>query len=60
MIGHQLLDSAVYPVDTLPSVLLLSDIIWVCLASFVLTVVATLMPAWLVSKHDPATVLKYE
>ena len=60
VVGFQLLDSAVYPVDSLPSLLLFSDVLLVCALSFSLTVFATLIPAWVVSKQDPASVLKYE
>lgn len=60
ILGFQLLDSAIYPVDALPSQLLFSDVILVCTMSFLLTVAATIAPAWVVSKHDPATVLSYE
>ena len=60
ILGFQLLDSAIYPVDALPSQLLFSDVILVCSMSFLLTVTATIAPAWVVSKHDPATVLSYE
>lgn len=60
LLGFQLLDSAIYPVDSLPSVLLFSDVGLVCFLSFALTVVATIIPAWVVSKQDPAAVLKYE
>ncbi len=60
LLGFQLLDSAIYLVDTLPSELLVSDVGWVALLSFLLTAIATLIPAWVVSKQDPASVLKYE
>lgn len=56
----QLLSSSIYYVNYLPSKLLWSDIIRVCLAAFLLCLLATLYPAWRAAKTQPAEALRYE
>ncbi len=54
------LDPEVYYIDEMPSDLRLADVVKVGVMSFVLSVLATLYPAWRASRTDPATALAYE
>lgn len=56
----QLLSSSIYYVNYLPSQLLWSDVVRVCLAAFLLCLLATLYPAWRAAKTQPAEALRYE
>ena len=56
----ELLSAEVYPVDFLPSQIRVSDIIGVSLGVFVLSVVATLYPAYRASRVQPAEALRFE
>lgn len=56
----KLLSSNVYYVNYLPSQLQWSDVWQICLASLVMTVIATLYPAWRAAKVKPAEALRYE
>ena len=55
-----LLSSNVYYVDFLPSKLVLSDVILVCVVALLISVIATLLPAWRASRCQPVEVLRYE
>jgi lipoprotein-releasing system permease protein len=50
----------VYPISTLPVLVLPSDVIFIALAATVITLVATLYPSWQAAKVDPAVALRYE
>ena len=54
------LDPAVYYIDEMPSDLRIPDVVKVGLMSFVLSILATLYPAWRASRTDPARALAYE
>ncbi len=54
------LNPEVYYIDEVPSDLRISDVVKVGLMSFVLSVLATLYPAWRASRTDPASALAYE
>lgn len=56
----QLIASDVYYVDYLPSQLLWSDVIKICCAAFIMSLLATLYPAWDASRTQPAEALRYE
>lgn len=56
----QFVKSSVYFINYLPSRIELSDVIHVCVIAFVLSIVATLYPAWLAFKTQPAEALRYE
>lgn len=56
----QLLSAEVYPVDFLPSQIRLGDIIGVSVGVFLLSVLATLYPAYRASKVQPAEALRFE
>jgi lipoprotein-releasing system permease protein len=50
----------VYPISTLPVLVLPSDVILIALSATVITLVATLYPSWQAAKIDPAVALRYE
>ncbi len=56
----QLLSAEVYPVDFLPSQIRISDILGVSVGVFLLSVLATLYPAYRASKVQPAEALRFE
>lgn len=56
----QLLSSNVHYVDYLPSRLEWQDIVKVCSTALLASMVATLFPAWLASRVQPADALRYE
>lgn len=58
--GLKLLSAEVYPVDFLPSQLRFSDIVWVSIGVLVLSVIATLYPAYRASRVLPAEALRSE
>lgn len=58
--GLQLLSSSVYYVNYLPSRIQAPDVIHICAAAFVMSLLATLYPAWRASKTQPAEALRYE
>jgi len=58
--GVQFLKSSVYFIDFLPSRIQASDIVKVCLIAFGLSIVATLYPAWIAFRTQPAEALRYE
>ncbi|MBS0351455.1 MAG: lipoprotein-releasing ABC transporter permease subunit [Proteobacteria bacterium] len=56
----QLIAESVYFVNYLPSKILFKDVIEVCLVAFGLSVVATIYPALIAFRTQPAVVLRYE
>lgn len=56
----QFLSSSVYFVNYLPSEVEWRDIAKICLASLLLSLVATIYPAWRAAKMDPVESLRYE
>ncbi|MBK8814406.1 MAG: lipoprotein-releasing ABC transporter permease subunit [Methylococcaceae bacterium] len=54
------LPADVYYISDLPSKLLWSDVTTIALMAFVLSLIATIYPAWQASKINPAEVLRYE
>ena len=60
LFNTQFLPSSVYYISDLPSEVLASDVIFVAVVSFTLTVLATLYPAFRAAKTEPATALRYE
>ncbi len=56
----QFLNSDVYPVDYLPSDLRLVDVGRVCGTAFVMSLLATVYPAWRAARVQPAEALRYE
>jgi lipoprotein-releasing system permease protein len=60
LFGVKLFDPAVYFISVLPSELRWTDVAAVVLASLLLSLLATLYPAWRASRIAPAEVLRYE
>lgn len=58
--GVQLLATDVYPINYLPSVLLWRDVVLVCAVAVVMSLLATIYPAWQAAKVQPAKALRYE
>jgi lipoprotein-releasing system permease protein len=58
--GAKLFDPSVYFISELPSDLQWSDVTAVVLASLLLSILATLYPAWRATRIAPAEVLRYE
>ncbi|MBB71333.1 MAG: lipoprotein-releasing system transmembrane subunit LolC [Legionellales bacterium] len=56
----QLLSSSVYFVDYLPSRIEMGDVVTTCSIALVLSLVATIIPAWMGSKVRPVEALRYE
>ncbi|MCP4324264.1 MAG: lipoprotein-releasing ABC transporter permease subunit LolE [Psychromonas sp.] len=59
IIGHKLLSGDIYFIDFLPSELDYSQVLIVSLLAFVMSVLATLYPAWRASTIQPAQELGY-
>ena len=58
--GMKFMTDGFYPIDDLPSHLNTADVIMVCAVAFMLTVFATIYPAWKASRTQPAEALRYE
>ncbi len=56
----QFISSNVYFVNYLPSKIEASDVIKICIAALVMSLLATLYPAWRASRTQPAEALRYE
>jgi len=56
----QIFPASVYYISNLPSDIYLSDVLKVTLSTFVLTILATLYPAWRAAHTQPAEALRYE
>jgi lipoprotein-releasing system permease protein len=59
IVGIKIFDPSVYFISTLPSKLLLSDVLSIAIFSILLSFVATLYPAYQASKVPPANALRY-
>ena len=58
--GSYIFDSEVFMINSLPSKLVLSDIIFVVLGSSIISVLATIYPAWRAGQVLPAEALRYD
>ena len=58
--GANLFDPAVYLITTLPSDIVSFDVIKICLAAALASLVATIYPSWRASQILPAEALSYE
>lgn len=56
----QIFPASVYYISNLPSDIYVSDVLKVTLSTFVLTILATLYPAWRAAHTQPAEALRYE
>jgi lipoprotein-releasing system permease protein len=60
LFGFKILSSDVYYIDKLPSQVNPPDVIFIVLTAVLISLLATLYPAWRASKLDPAEALRYE
>ncbi len=60
LLRFQVFDPSVYFITALPSQLEFDDVFWIVVGSLVLTLLATIYPAWRASQIQPAEVLRYE
>ena len=60
IIGHQVFPQSVYIITDFPAELRVDDVIVVIVVSIVISMLATLYPAWRASKTQPAEALRYE
>ena len=60
LLSFEVFDPAVYFITALPSRLELGDVLWTVIGSLVLTLLATIYPAWRAGQIQPAEVLRYE
>jgi lipoprotein-releasing system permease protein len=60
LLGVKLFDPSIYFISELPSDLQWPDVIAVVLCSLLLSLMATLYPAWRAASIAPAEVLRYE
>ncbi len=60
MLGIQFLSPDVYYISQLPSDVQVFDVLTISVAAFLLTVAATLYPAWRAARTQPAAALRYE
>lgn len=58
--GSRFLDPTVYPISEVPSLLVWSEVLLVGVMAFVLTVLATLYPAWQAARVCPSEALRFE
>lgn len=58
--GVQFMSADVYYISEVPSKLIWSDVYWITAVAFLLSLLATLYPAWQASRINPAEVLRYE
>jgi lipoprotein-releasing system permease protein len=56
--GVQLLQSDVYPINYLPSDIRIPDVLTVCATAYVMSLLATIYPAWRASRMPPAEALR--
>lgn len=59
-LGMKFLAADVYYISQVPSKLIWSDVYWIAVMALVLSLLATLYPAWQASRINPAEVLRYE
>ncbi len=60
LFGIEFLDSSIYYISKLPSNPQLGDIIFIGVGALVITLAATLYPAWRAARTQPAEALRYE
>jgi lipoprotein-releasing system permease protein len=59
-LGVRIFDQAVYGMEHFPSDIIVSDVVAVVLMAMLISLLATIYPAWRASHMDPAEALRYE
>ncbi len=59
-LGRQFFPADVYYISEIPSDMHWADVVTITVVSFVLTILATIYPAWRASRLQPASALQYE
>ncbi len=60
LVGHQVFPADVYVITDFPADLAAADVAIIVIASLLISMLATLYPAWTASKTQPAEALRYE
>lgn len=60
LVGHQVFPADVYVITDFPAELAASDVSIIVLSSLLISMLATLYPAWAASRTQPAEALRYE
>lgn len=60
LFGVEFLDSSIYYISQLPSDPQVGDVLFIGVGAFLITLLATLYPAWRASRTQPAEALRYE
>ena len=60
LLGIDFLDPSIYYISKLPSDPQVGDVVFIGIAAFVITLLATLYPAWRAARTQPAEALRYE
>ena len=60
MTGKDLLPASVYGFGALPALIVSSDILFICISSFLICILGGIIPAWQAGRLNPVEALRYE